>query len=305
MGISLGFNQYGKAETHVVKITRDGDHHEIRDLTVSTALRGEFSAAHLEGDQANVLPTDTQKNTVFAFAREHGVGAPEAFALRLARHFVDTVEPVEIARVTVHEAAWDRIVVAGTPHHHAFSRAGSETRTAMVTVARGGGDQPAWVVSGVQDLVVLKSTGSEFRGFRTDRFTTLPETDDRVLATSLVVQWRTGPMGPGDDGTEWDARFGQVRQLLLTRFAEVHSLALQQTLWEMGKAVLDAEPSIDEVRLTAPNLHHFLVDLEPFGLDNPGEVYFAADRPYGLIQANVVRDERPDPGLAWRDDGAR
>lgn len=304
MAISLGFNQYGKAETHVVRITR-GSRHEIRDLTVSTALRGDFAAAHLEGDQANVLPTDTQKNTVFAFAKERGVGSIESFALGLARHFADTVAPVAVARVTVHEAVWDRILVDGTPHDHAFLRGGSETRTSTATAQGRGPARRAWVVSGVRDLVVLKSTGSEFRGFLTDRYTTLADTDDRVLATSLVVDWRHGSVALVDADDEWDERFGRIRDRLLARFAAVHSLALQQTLWEMGKAVLEAEPTLAEVRLSAPNLHHFIVDLQPFGLDNQGEVYFAADRPYGLIQANVVRDDAADPGLAWHDDAAR
>ena len=301
MGISLGFNQYGKAETHLVRVTREGDHHALRDLTVSTSLRGDFAAAHLEGDQAKVLPTDTQKNTVFALAKERGVGAAEEFALELARHFVDTVESVDLARVTVHEAAWARIDVDGAPHGHAFTRPGGATRTATSTVQGRDADQRAWMVSGLRDLVVLKSTGSGFRGFLADRYTTLADTDDRVLATSLVVQWRSDPT-PAED---WDAQHGRVRDRLLATFAALHSLALQQTLWEMGRAVLEEEPAIDEVRLTAPNLHHFLVDLQPFGLDNPGEVYHAADRPYGLIQANVVRDDAGDPGLAWLDDSAR
>ena len=306
MGITLGFNQYGKAETHLVRITRDGPHHEIRDLTVSSGLRGDFAAAHLEGDQANVLPTDTQKNTVFAFAKERAVGSTEQFALGLARHFSDTVRPVDVARVTVHEAAWGRIAVDGAPHDHAFVRTGGETRTATATVQGRGADQRAWVVSGIRDLVVLKSTGSEFRGFLADRYTTLAETDDRVLATSLVIDWRHTAVPPADaSAAEWDDQYRRIRERLLTRFAAVHSLALQQTLWEMGKSVLDAEPLLAEVRLTAPNLHHFLVDLEPFGLDNRGEVYFAADRPYGLIQANVVRDDAADPGLAWHDEAAR
>jgi len=306
MGISLGANQYGKAETHVVRITRDGSHHEIRDLTVSIALRGDFAAAHLEGDQANVLPTDTQKNVVFAFAREPGVGATEVFALDLARHFADICGPVEVARVTVHETAWGRITVDGAPHDHAFVRTGHETRTAAVTVQGRGADQRAWVVSGIQDLVVLKSTGSEFRGFLADRYTTLADTDDRVLATSLVIDWRHASATVDDaDPGAWDDRFTRVRERLLARFAAVHSLALQQTLWEMGKGVLETEPALDEVRLKAPNLHHFLVDLQPFGLANPGEVFFAADRPYGLIQANVVRDDAADPGLAWPDDAVR
>ena len=304
MGVSLGFNQYGKAETHVVRITRTGEHHEIRDLTVSTALRGDFTAAHVTGDQANVLPTDTQKNTVFAFAREHGVSSPEDFALTLAQHFVDTVGPVEVARVTVHEVDWGRIDVDGAPHDHAFVRTGNETRTSTVTVHGSGAEQQAWVISGIRDLVVLKSTGSAFRGFLSDRFTTLPETDDRVLATSLVINWRHDRPA-ADAGDSWDERHARGRSRLLSRFAEVHSLALQQTLWEMGRGVLEAEPAVLEVRLTAPNLHHFLVDLAPFGLENPGEVYHAADRPYGLIQANAFRDGVAPPGVAWDDEGAR
>jgi urate oxidase len=148
----------------------------------------------------------------------------------------------------------------------------------------------------------MKSTGSEFHGFHTDRYTTLRQADDRVLATSLQVRWHLGLTPLAEIESDWDERFTRVRERLLSRFAEVHSLALQQTLWEMGKAVLENEPVIDSVSLTAPNLHHFMVDLEPFGLENPGEVYFAADRPYGLIQANVIRDDVADPGLPWPDE---
>ncbi|MEP6695368.1 MAG: factor-independent urate hydroxylase [Pseudonocardiales bacterium] len=282
MGIVLGDNEYGKAETRVVRITRDGERHGIRDLNVSTALRGEFAAAHLDGDQTKVLPTDTQKNTVFAYAKERGVGQIEDFALALARHFVDDIEPVRGARVEIEEYAWDRIEVDGRPHEHSFVRRGQEIRTTTVTV-----DHTATqVVSGLKDLTLLKSTGSEFMGFLKDRYTTLPETDDRIMATSLVARWR-------HTGTEvdWAATYGEVRGLLLWKFAEVHSLALQQTLWEMGKAVLEAHPEIAEISLSAPNRHHFAVDLTPFGLDNPNEVFYAADRPYGLIQATITRDD--------------
>jgi urate oxidase len=156
-----------------------------------------------------------------------------------------------------------------------------------------------WVISGIKDLIVLKSTGSEFAGFLKDRYTTLPETTDRILATSLTVRWRYA----GTDGP-WDDAFGQVRRILLERFAQVHSLALQQTLYEMGKAVLEARDDVVEVRLSAPNKHHFLVDLEPFGLENPGEVFFAADRPYGQIQCAVQRDDAPAAGPSWDGPGS-
>jgi urate oxidase len=282
MAIVLGPNQYGKAETRVVRIYRDTPRHEIRDLNVSTSLRGDFADAHTDGDQRSVLPTDTQKNTCFAFAKQKGIESIEDYALELARHFVHDVAPVDTARVDVEEYAWDRVLIDGAEHDHAWVRRGGEVRTAHVTVE----DQHESVTAGLRDLVLLKSTGSQFRGFLVDRYTTLAETDDRVLATSLVARWRY--VGTTE---AWDEAYADVRRLLIERFAQVSSRALQQTLWEMGKAVLEAHPSIAEINLSAPNKHHFLVDLEPFGLDNPGEVFFAADRPYGLIEATVTRDD--------------
>jgi urate oxidase len=276
-----------------VRVYRDNERHEIRDLNVSTLLRGDFADAHTRGDQASVLPTDSQKNTCFAFAKEKGVGEIEDYALDLARHFVNDIEPVTAARVEVEEYRWERVSVAGQPHPHAFVRAGQEVRTTAVTVSRG----RSWIVSGLKDLVVLKSTGSEFAGFLTDRYTTLAETHDRILATSLTASWRYNPRPPRPKS--WDEAHAQIRQILLERFAEVHSLALQQSLWEMGQAVLKARDDVAEIRLSAPNRHHFLADLAPFGLDNPGEVFHAADRPYGLIQCAVLRDDAPDPGPAW------
>jgi urate oxidase len=294
MGIVLGPNQYGKAENRVVRIYRDTPRHEIRDVNVSTSLRGDFTDAHLTGDQARVLPTDTQKNTCYAYAKEKGLGAIEDYALTLARHFVEDVAPVEGARIEVDEYTWDRIEVDGRPHDHSFVRRGQEVRTTVVTVDGKGDDQQTWVVSGLKDLVVLKSTGSEFHGFLTDRYTTLRETTDRILSTSLVARWRYR-----STDVEWDATYAGIRATLLARFAEVHSLALQQTLWEMGKAVLERFDSVAEIKLSAPNKHHFLVDLSPFKVDNPGEVFHADDRPYGLIQVSVVRDDADDAGLAW------
>jgi urate oxidase len=275
MGITLGANDYGKAENRVVRIYRDTPRHEIRDVTVSTALRGDFSAAHLHGDQGRVLPTDTQKNTVYAYAKEKGLREIEDYALTLARHFVSDVEPVEGARIDVDEYSWERI------NDHSWVRKQSEIRTTTVEVDASG----ERVVSGLKDLVLLKSTGSEFAGFLTDGYTTLRETHDRIMSTSLVATWTYA-------GTEveWDKTWSEVRGILLERFASVHSLALQQTLWEMGKAVLEAHPEITEIALSAPNKHHFAVDLSPFGLDNPNEVFHAADRPYGLIRATVTRD---------------
>ena len=291
MAIILGDNQYGKAESRLVRFYRDQEQHEIRDINVSTALRGPFAPAHLEGDQSNVLPTDTQKNTAYAFAKSKGVESIEQFGLNLARHFVHNVAPVEGARIEIEEYAWSRAVIDGTPHSHTWTRTGAETRTAAVTVDATG----EYVVGGFKNLVLLKSTGSEFAGFLVDEFTTLSETHDRVMATSLVARWRFT-----STDVDWEDVYAGIKAIMVREFATLQSLALQQTLWHMGKAVLEAYPFIAEVRLSAPNKHHFVVDLSPFELDNPGEVFFAADRPYGLIQATVERDDAPPANEAWR-----
>jgi urate oxidase len=273
----------------VVAVDRSGPRHTLVDLDVSSSLRGDFTAAHTAGDNAHVLATDTQKNTVFAFARD-GVGSPEAFALRLARHFAGAYEWISGARVAVDAHGWDRIAVGGQPHEHAFRRDGGEVRTVVVTVD--GAD--AHVLAGLRDLVVLKTTGSEFRGFPRDRYTTLAETRDRILATAVTARWRY----TGAD-LDWDATFAVVRTTLLETFAARHSPALQQTLYAMGEAVLERCPDVAEVRLSLPNQHHNLADLSVFGLDNPGVVYSVDDRPYGLIEGTVLRDDVPPAEVAW------
>jgi urate oxidase len=298
MAIRLGPNQYGKAETRVVRIYRDTPRHQIRDLNVSTALRGGFADAHIAGDQRDVLPTDTQKNTVFAFAKEVGVTSIEEFGLALADRLLTATPAADGARIEIDEYPWDRIEIDGTGHDHSFVRSGGGVRTTVVTVDGRGDQRIAQVVSGIKDLVVLKSTGSEFHGFLKDEYTTLPETTDRILATSLVTQWRYDQRD-GPTAIEFDTSYAAIRALLLKRFAEIHSLALQQTLYGMGEAVLEQRPEVAEISFSAPNKHHFLSDLSPFGLDNPGEVFHAADRPYGLIEASVVREGGSDPGDAW------
>ena len=295
MSFVLGPNQYGKAENRVVRIYRDTDRHEIRDLNVSTALRGDFRAAHEVGDQANVLPTDTQKNTAFAFAKQHGVSSPEDYALALGQRFLDVTPAATASRIEVEEYPWDRIEVAGAGHDHAFVRRGGESRTTVVTRDRSGDTPRVWVVSGIKDLVVLKSTGSEFKGFLKDEYTTLPEADDRILATSLVARWRY----ESADGIDWNGLFQSIRQDLLETFATTYSRALQESLYAMGSAVLKNHPEVAEITFSAPNKHHFLVDLSPFGVENDGEVFIAADRPYGLIEATVQREGGSEPGDAW------
>ena len=284
MQARLGENQYGKAEIRVMKVDRDRPRHVLHDLTVSVALAGDLDEVHLVGDNSAVLPTDTQKNTVYAFAREHGVDQVEDFAALLARHFVDTQQAVHRATVTVDEHQWERLA------DHSFARAGGETRTTTVTHGAAG----TRVRSGLRDLVLLSSTGSEFQGFATDRYTTLPETDDRILCTSVEARWRHA-----EPQADWQASYDAVRSALTTAFTDTYSRSLQQTLYAMGARVVSTCPGVDEVRLRLPNRHHLLVDLEPFGLDNPGEVFHVDDRPYGLIEATVLAEAAAADDGAW------
>jgi urate oxidase len=223
-------------------------------------------------------------------ARTGGITTPEEFALRLARNYVDKYEQVTGARMAVEQYSWDRISTSSGPHDHAFSKGTAETRT---TVVRKDGDEET-VISGLSGLVVLKSTGSEFWGFPDVEYTSLVETDDRILATAVTARWRY----VGSD-LDWDKSFSAVRNTMLEEFANTHSLSLQQTLFAMGKGALEAVPEIAEIRLSMPNKHHFLVDMTKWDLDNPNQVFYAADRPYGLIEASVIRDDAPPAGSAW------
>jgi urate oxidase len=290
MTASLGGNRYGKSGIRLVRVRRGADRHELTDLTVDVSLEGDFAATYLSGDNADVLPTDTMRGTVYAMAGEAPVGEPEEFGLRLAGHFVEAVPAATWARVCLAAAAWERVEAGGSPHPHTFLRAGSWLRTATVT--REG--TRAWVVAGVADMVVLKTTGSAFEGFLVDRYTTLEPTGDRILATAVSASWRYGSLE-----VDWAKAWESARRALLETFAVHDSRSLQQTLYAMGKAVLDGVPEAVEVRLSMPNRHHLPVDLSPYGLARRDEVFVATDRPFGVIEASVVRTGAPPAGRAW------
>ncbi len=283
--VVLTHNQYGKAENRVVRITRDTPRHEIEDLNVTSQLRGDFAAAHLAGDNSHVVATDTQKNTIFAFAKD-GVGSPEEFLLRLADHFTGDFDWVTGGRWAAEQYTWARI----NDHDHSFFRTNAETRTAVV-VRDGETDT---VITGFHGLTVLKSTESGFEGYPKDRYTTLKETDDRILATDIATRWRYNTAE-----VDYNAAYDDIKAIILDTFTQGYSAALQQTLYQMAEAVLAAHPEVDEIKFSCPNKHHFVVDLSPFGLENPNEVFYAADRPYGLIEATVQRSDATDASAAW------
>ncbi|WP_144829434.1 factor-independent urate hydroxylase [Kocuria rhizophila] len=284
--VVLGKNQYGKAENHVVRIHRDTDRHVIRDLVVTSQLRGDFEAVHTQGDNAHCVPTDTQKNTMFAFVQKYGVDSPEALLLKLSEHFTSEFEWVSGGRWAADEHAWDRI----NDNDHCFVQNKQEVRTAVVVT-----DGPrSTVISGFKDLTVLKSTESGFQGYPKDQYTTLPETTDRIMSTDVATRWRYSTTD-----VDFDAVYEDVKKIILDKFTDHYSRALQETLYLMGKAVIEAHPEIDEIKFSCPNKHHFVYDLGFCDLPNDNETHYAADRPFGLIEATVQRkDAQPDEN-AW------
>ncbi len=261
-------------------MSRRAAHHDVRDFTVGIRFEGEYDASYTDGDNSAVLPTDTMKNTVYALAAQEPVQQPEAFALALARHFLQHNVPLRRVRVDVTEHLWSRIARGDREYGDAFLRQGPEVRTAAVHARR----KRAIVGGGIADLIVLKSAHSAIAGFPRDGYTTLPETRDRLLATSLSATWRYGDADI-DFATTWRA----VRHTLLDTFAAHDSESVQHTLYAMGQAVLDSIEAVTAIRIVMPNKHHLPVDLRPFGLENCNEVFVATDEPHGLIEATLVR----------------
>lgn len=276
--MTLTWNRYGKSRIRLVKVRRSRDPHELIDLTIDVQLEGAFDAVYTDGDNRSCLATDTMKNTVYALARQDPVADAESFALRLADHFVRKPS-VSLVKISTTEQPWQRLVAEGRPHPHAFVQPGGEQWTAVITRDA----NAAVVTSGLTNLVALKTTDSAFSGFPRDGLTTLPETEDRILATSVTASWvyRRGTVNFG-------AR-SLIRRRLLETFAVHESHSVQHTLYAMAEAALDACDDVTEVSLSLPNRHHVLVDLKPFGLDNPNEIFVATDQPFGLIEATVRR----------------
>jgi urate oxidase len=279
----LRHNSYGKGQVRLTKVTRVGDRHELHEMSVTLRLEGDFGRCYTEGDNCQIIPTDTMKNTVYALARNHTMAGIEEFAKLLAGHFIDEFPHVSVATAIIHESPWQRITIDGRPHDHAFVGGGSERRTCSVTQTRG--VDRARVTAGIQDLLVLKTTKSGFVGFIKDKYTTLRETTDRIFATSVTADWSYA-----DDDGDWNAYHEAVRSTFLRVFAEHDSLAVQQTLYAIGEAALAACSAMKEIAITMPNQHRLLVNLQQFGMDNPNEIFVPTDEPFGIISGTIARE---------------
>jgi urate oxidase len=280
MAIVLGPNNYGKSRVRLVQVARHKDRHDVKELDVAIQLQGDLATAHTLGDNSNVLPTDTMKNTVYALAQGDPIQDPETFGIKLASHFLETQPHISEARVELREHLWRRININGKPHRHSFLSTGNERRVAVVTKSR----TTTTVEGGIEELLVLKTTGSGFEGYIKDRFTTLKETNDRIFSTVVTARWRYA-LPEADYGILWR----EIRRIVLETFAEHESPSVQQTLYLTGKRVLETFEAITEIRLSLPNKHCLLVNLQPFGLENDNEIFVPTDEPHGLIEATILR----------------
>jgi urate oxidase len=278
--LMLTHTAYGKSHVRLVKVVRHSGHHDLRDLTVGIRFEGEYDESYTDGNNRDVLPTDTMKNTVYALAARAPVQDPERFGLRLAEHFVERNPRLQRVTIDLVEHHWGRIDAGGREHGSAFMRRGPDQRTASVTATR----DDVSIAAGIDDLLIMKTAHSAFSGFPRDEFTTLPETRDRLLATSLTATWHYSsadvPFGP-----TWRA----VRDVLLRTFADHDSESVQHTLHAMGQSVLDSVEPVTSITLVMPNKHHLPIDLSRFGLENRNEIFVATEEPYGRIEATLAR----------------
>jgi urate oxidase len=281
--VKLAHHTYGKTDVRLTKVTRLPDRHELAELTIAIHLEGDFDRSYTHGDNAAVIATDSIKNTVYVLAKAHPIDSPESFAVHLAQHFLRTYQQVTAATVNIEQTAWRRIMVAGKPHPTSFESAGSERRAAQVTLHREAHD--LLIEGGLRDLLILKSTDSAFTGFVRNEYTTLPETSDRILATNLSATWRFRSEAP-----DFNATFAAIRQAMLETFANHVSDAVQQTLFAMAEAALNAAPSISEIHLQMPNKHRVPFNFKPFGLDFANDVFINTSEPSGDISATVKRN---------------
>lgn len=276
----LAQSAYGKSRVRLVQVSRRGDRHDLRDLTVAIQFKGHYDEAYTDGDNSGVLPTDTMKNTVYALASERRIAEPEQLGLALAERFLDRNPRLMRVRIDLTEHLWKRLAHGGEAANHAFMRRGPETRTAAVARSR----NTTLVGAGIADLLILKTADSAFDGFLRDEYTTLAETRDRILATSLTATWQYSDVNL-DFGGAWQA----VRQTLLDVFAAHKSESVQHTLYAMGEAVLEQVRQVRAVRLVMPNKHHIPFDLSRLGLENRNEIFVPTDEPHGLIEATLTR----------------
>ena len=279
--MKLAAHRYGKSRVRVMKIIRHGAVHTIKELDVAVAIEGDFESSYTSGDNRLVVATDTMKNTVNVLAQRHLGIETEPFVTTVAQHFLKQYPQVATVTVTARERVWDRLNIQGAPHPHSFVHAQQARPFAKARATREG----IMIESGIGDLLILKSAESGFAGFPRCEWTTLAETNDRILATALTATWVWQ-----DEPLSHAVANRRIIAALLECFSAHFSPSVQTTMFQMGTAALEACSEISSVHLVMPNKHCLLINLEPFGIENRHELFVPTDEPHGQIEATVTRD---------------
>lgn len=281
---------YGKNTVKVLVIRRQGSRHSIIELKADVQLTLRSRKDYLQGDNSDIIPTDTIKNTVHALAKLRGVKTIEQFSLDLCHHFLTSFNHVLRAKVHMEEAPWRRLEKNGVEHAHAFIYSPEACRFCDVEQDLGGIPE---VHSGLKNMTVLKTTQSGFEGFLRDRFTTLQEAKDRCFCTSVYARWRYSRA----QDVNFDAAWNRVKETIVEKFAGPYdcgeySPSVQKTLYDTQVLVLDRIPEVDEIEVVMPNQHYFTIDMTKMGLQNKDEVLLPLDNPSGNITGTVRRKQR-------------
>jgi urate oxidase len=275
--IELAENRYGKSRVRLMKVTRNDQGHDLREWTVQVLLKGDFDSAHQQGDNSKILPTDTMKNTIYSIARSSKATAMEDYAKELSDFLLGRNPQVASVSVRVESTMWKRLTVDGKPHPDSFMRGSGELQVTTVERTQNGAFQ---VLSGLDNLVLLKTANSGFEGYIKDSLTT----KDRLFGTAVSATWRY--ISPN---LQFDCIRAKLRETMLRTFANHDSKSVQQTLYAMAESALEDIAEIDEIEITMPNKHCLLVDLSRFGQDNPNQIFVPTDEPHGYIEARVRR----------------
>jgi urate oxidase len=278
--MALLHKTYGKDQVRVMRIDRQHDRHEVRELTVRAMVTGNFDGAFTHADNSTSVATDTVKNIINVVARENLTLNTELFCAAVAQRLLDTYKSVETATVTGRETKWARLTVDGTPHVHSFQLDNNGKPFAKVVATRSGNT----VESGVSGFTFLKSTQSGWENYIQDKYTTIPETPDRIASTAMEASWRWRAT-PAD----YEAANAKILATLLNVFATTYSCSIQDSLYRMGIAALEAVTELSDISMACPNKHYLLVNLAPFGLENNNQVFVATSEPSGQIECTVGR----------------
>jgi urate oxidase len=171
MPVTLAENRYGKSRVRLMRVTKHFDHHDLDEWTVQLLLTGDFTTAHTLGENSQILPTDTMKNTVYFVARQSKADSMEAYAKELIDYILTRNPQVTAAEAVIESTLWKRLAIDSKPFPTAFMRGSDERQTTTVSRHQSG---TFTITSGLDHLTVLKTSHSAFHGYIKDSLTTLP-----------------------------------------------------------------------------------------------------------------------------------